>query len=98
MATDPMIIGQVGFQQVHQMSLVKHHHVIKQLSPYAADQAFHERILPGRKRCNYYSIYPHTPQTVPHLAAVDAVAVANQVARSRVEVEGLSQLLGNPRS
>src|SRR5262245_16314520 len=93
-----MIILEKLFEETHQVPLGEDDHVVKQLPANRPDQSVHEWRLPRRSRCNYDLLDPHAPQTAPQLAAIDAVAVVDQVARRRVEGEGLPQLLGNPRS
>ena len=78
------------------MALIENDHVIQTLSPDRADNSLDIRILPGRARrrdnlFNTQALYPG-----PKPLTIDTIAIAQQVAWSRVEGKSCHDLLSSP--
>ena len=93
-----MVIGEVAGQDAAEVALAEDEYVIQALTPDRADESFRERILPRAVRCRKHLLDPHALQAMPKLLTVDAIAVAEEVARRRVVWEGVHDLLGGPLS
>ena len=91
-----MIVGTVGFQLLPKMPFIEYNYVIQALSPDAANQSLHIRILPGRARGRNYLFNTEAFHSIAESSTVDAVTVAYQIAWSRVERESFHYLLGSP--
>jgi hypothetical protein len=79
------------------MLLAKYDDVIEALAPDRADEPVRERVLPWTVRCCEDLGDPDSLETVPERAAVDRVAVAEQVGRGRVVRKSVDDLLRCPR-
>jgi hypothetical protein len=78
------------------MSLIKDDDLIQQLAADGADQALHEGTLPGRTRRRHNFLDVQAGQTAPYFLCEDAIAVADEITRRRLEGEGLPQLPAHP--
>ena len=97
----PVIVGEIGFEQTVQVSLVEHDDVIQTLAPHRTDQPFDVRGLPRRVRGDADFLQAQSLGAALELQSVNAVAVPEQVLRGRREGEGFTELLGGrsvPRS
>src|SRR5262245_26118941 len=72
--------------------------MIKAIARNGHDQSLHIGRLPRGSWCDHNFPDTQAPPTAPHLSTVYAVAVADQIVRCRLEGEGLTKLLTNPRS
>lgn len=91
-----IVTREIGHDAV-QMPLFEDKDVVKSLAAKHTDQAFDERVLPGRVRRDDDLLNAHALQPPPHFLAVDAVAVADQVARRRIERKCFLELPADPR-
>ena len=78
------------------MSLVDHDHVVEKLSPNRADHSLGVGVLPGRAWCREHLGYAHASHPSPKLAAIDVVAIAQEVTRRRVIGKRFDNLLRCP--
>ena len=78
------------------MRLAKDNDVVQTLTPDRSDQAFHKAILPGRGWCNRLVPDAHGARSAPADAAIDPVAIADEVARSLIPGKCLRYLACNP--
>ena len=91
-----MIVGNVGFQLPPQMPFIHNDNVIQALSPDTANYSLNIRILPRRARGRKYFINTKVFHSTAESSTVDAVPVADQVTRYRVEGESFHYLLSSP--
>jgi hypothetical protein len=66
------------------MHLAQDNDVVYTLTPDRSDQPFGKAILPRRGRCGRPVPDPHGAQSARHDAAIDPVAIADQVARGLI--------------
>ena len=78
------------------MGFAENDHVVQTLAANAADQAFGERILPGRLRGNEHLLDAHAGDATPEALTVAAVAIPDEKARRLVKGKRLAELLRNP--
>ena len=80
-------------QTTTEVSFVQDDHVVEEFAADRSDHALGERVLPGRtgRRKNFGDAHATNPS--PKLAAVDAVAIAEEVTRRRVIRKRLDDLL-----
>src|ERR1700730_7696357 len=96
MCSDAIIIVGVGFQDPTQMHLAQDNDVVYTLTPDRSDQTFGKAILPGRGRCGGLVPDAHGAQSTRDDAAIDPVAIADEVARSLIPRKCLRYLTCNP--
>ncbi len=89
------IVVVVG-QQSMKMVLMKDDGVIEELPPHGSDPAFDHSVLPGTARRRPHGIDLESPEEVEDRAVEEPITVEDQVARCRLEREGLSELLVDP--
>jgi hypothetical protein len=77
------------------MRLAQDNDVVQTLTPDRSDQAFHKAILPGRGWCNRLVPDAHGARSAPADAAIDPVAIADEVARSLIPGKCLRYLTCN---
>jgi hypothetical protein len=94
----PVVIGEIGFEQAVQVSLIEHDDVVQALAADRAYQPFDVRRLPGRARGDPDFLQAQSLGAALEVQAVNAVTVAQQVLRGRYEGEGFPELLGRPSS
>ena len=73
---------------------VEHDHLVEALAPNGADETFHDWILPGRTGGNEIFLRAQGHGSRLELEAVNAVAIAQQIARWIGVRERFGQLLG----
>ncbi len=78
------------------MTFVQDDDMIETFAPDRTDDALDVGRLPGRPRCGQYFRDPHTRQALPRGLPIDAVAIADHVARRRIPWKRLGDLLGDP--
>ncbi len=88
-------IGEVA-KEAPEVALAKDDDVIEQLSTNGADDALDVGILPGRPRSDDEFFDAETLEAVADLAAIDAVAITDEVSGSEIEREGFAKLPGDP--
>src|ERR1700723_3129927 len=96
MRCDAIIIVGVGFQDPTQMDLAQDNDVVGTLTPDRADQPFDKAVLPWRGWCGWLVPNPHGAQSARDDAAIDPVAIADEVARSFIPGKCLCYLTSNP--
>jgi hypothetical protein len=89
-----MVIAEVFCQEPPQISLMQDHHVIQALAADAANEPFHEGILPWALWGDEDLFDPHVPHPLAKQSVVDAVSIAQQIPRRLVPWEGVDDLLG----
>ena len=94
--TMPMIIVEVVREPPAQVVLVEHDHVVQTFPAEGADQAFDKRILPGGM-WRHELLFQSKVKGSPHkFHGVDAIAIAEQMARRLSVGKRLGQLLRRP--
>src|SRR5580704_10551868 len=96
MRSDVIVIVGVGFQDPTQMDLAQDNDVVQTLTPDRSDQPFGKAILPGRGRCGRLVPDAHGAQSARDDAAIDPVAIADEVVRSLIPGKRLRYLTCNP--
>src|SRR3989441_8316285 len=91
-----VVVAEVAVQTTTEVSLIQHDHMVEELAADGADHAFDEGILPGRTGRRENLGDEHALHPSPKLAAVDAVAIAEEITRRRVIGERLDDLLRGP--
>src|SRR5664280_3075100 len=97
MRSDAIVIVGVGFQNSAQMHLAQDNDVVHTLTPGRSDQPFHKAILPGRGWCGRFVPDAHGAQSARDDAAIDPVAIADEVVRSLIPGKCLRYLTCNPK-
>src|SRR5467141_4246300 len=96
MRSDAVVVGGVRFQSSAQMSLAQDNDVVQALAPDRSDQPFGKAVLPGRGWCGRLVPDAHGAQSARHDAAIDPVAIADEVVRSLIPRKCLRDLTCNP--
>src|SRR6202790_5720532 len=96
MSSDLVVIASIGFQDPTQIRLAPNHHVIQTLPSNRSDQPFGRAILPGRGWCGRLVPDAHGAQSARDDAAIDLVAIADEVVRSLIPRKCLRYLTCNP--
>jgi hypothetical protein len=78
------------------MHLAQDNDVVHTFTPDRSDQPFHKAILPGRGRCGRLVPDAHGAQSARDDAAIDPVAIADEVVRSLIPRKRLRYLTCNP--
>ena len=91
-----VILVNVLPEQPLQVRLAQHNHVVEQPATQRADKSFNERILPGAPIGDTDFLDAESIEETPHAVAVDAVVVAEQIARLQSPRGRLAQLLEDP--
>src|SRR5271170_4564770 len=96
MRSDAIVIVGVGFQDPTQTHLAQDNDVVHTLTPDRSDQPFGKAILRRRGRCGRLVSDAHGAQSARDDAAIDPVAIADEVVRSLIPGERLRYLTCNP--
>src|SRR5665811_776187 len=96
MRSDGVVIVGVGFQDPTQMRLAQDNDVVHTLTPDRSDQPFSKPVLPGRGWCGRLVPDAHGAQSACDDAAIDPVAIADEVVRSLIPRKRLRYLTCNP--
>src|SRR3977135_3870144 len=78
------------------MHLAQNNDVVKPLTPDRSDQPFGKAVLPGRGWCGRLVPDAHGAQSARDDAAIDPVAIADEVARSLIPWKCFRYLSRNP--
>ena len=78
------------------MNLAQDNDVVQALAPDRSDQPFGKAVLPGRGWCGRLVPDAHGAQSARDDAAIDPVAIADQVARGLIPRECLRYLMCYP--
>ena len=84
MRSDAIVIVGVGFQDATQMHLAQDHDMVHTFTPDRSDQPFGNAVLPGRGWCGRLVPDAHGAQSAGNDAAIDPVAIADEVVRSLI--------------
>src|ERR1700723_897766 len=96
MRSDVIVIVGVGFQDPTQMHLAQDNDVVHTFTPDRSDQPLGKAVLPRRGRCGRLVPDAHGAQSARDDAAIDPVAIADEVARSFIPGKCLRYLTSNP--
>jgi hypothetical protein len=96
MGTCLVVVGEIAGQDAAQVPFAKDEYVIQTFAPDRADQALHERVLPGALGGGEDFLDIHALHAAPKVLAVDLVAVAKEIARCGVVRERVDDLLSGP--
>jgi hypothetical protein len=87
---------EITFQDLSQMLLSQHDHVIQALASDGAHQPFGKGVLPRALRCGQDFGDAHVTEAIPETFTVDLVPVSDQVAWRSVFGERFQDLLSGP--
>ncbi len=96
MCARPVVVAEVIAKTASQVLFVQHNYVVEELAPNRTDYPLDEGILPGRARCGENLGDADALHPSAKLAAVDAVSITEEIARSFFIREGLDDLLRGP--
>jgi hypothetical protein len=81
MCSDVVVIAGERLQNLAQMHLAQDNDVVHTLTPDRPDQPFGKAIMPGRGWCGRLVLDAHGAQSARDDAAIDPVAIADEVVR-----------------
>src|SRR6267143_1539305 len=96
MRSDVVVIACVRLQNLTQMHLAQDNDVVHTFTPDRSDQPFGKAILPGRGWCGGLVPDAHGAQSARDDAAIDPIAIADEVARSLIPRKCLRYLTCHP--
>src|ERR1700674_566069 len=96
MCSNFVVIASIGSQDSAQMHLAQDNDVIHTFTPDRSDQPFGKAILPRRGWCGRLVPNAHGAQSARDAAAIDPVAITDEVARSFIPGKCLRYLTSNP--
>src|SRR3974377_1448999 len=96
MSARASVIRKIGIQHSSETRLVDDDNVIQAFSPYRPDQPLHVGILPGRAWSTKHLFDAQPCGRLTEYLPIVAVAITQEIPRSRVPREGLQKLLGRP--
>src|ERR1700716_3119695 len=96
MSSDAVVIVRIRSEDSAQMHLAQDNDVVHTLTPDRSDQPFGKAILPRRGRCGRLVPDAHGAQSARDDAAIDPVAIADEVVRSLSPRKCLHYLTCNP--
>src|ERR1700737_4476776 len=96
MCSNVVVIATIGSQDSAQMRLAQDDEMVNTLTPDRSDQPFGKAILPGRGWCNGPIPDAHGAQSACNDRTIDAIPVADHVARSFIPRECFCDLARNP--
>src|SRR5712692_549122 len=96
MCSDVVVVTSIGSQDPAQMRLTENDDMIQPLAADRPDQPFGKTILPRRGWCGRLVPDAHGAQSARDDAAIDLVAIADEVVRSLIPRKRLRYLTCNP--
>src|ERR1700730_15825682 len=96
MRSNVVVVDGVRFQNSAQMRFAQDNDVVPTFTPDRSDQPFGKSILPGRRWCNGPIPDAHGAQSAHDDAAIDPVAIADEVLRSFIPGKCLGYLTSSP--
>src|SRR6202163_1568796 len=96
MCSNFVVIASIGSQDSAQMHLAQDNDVVHTFTPDRSDQPFGKAILPRRGWCGRLVPNAHGAQSARDDAAIDPVAIADEVVRSLIPRKCLRYLTCNP--
>jgi hypothetical protein len=91
-----VVIFLIRFEQMSKVPLAKHNDMVEAIPPDGSYEPFRTPVLPWRPRRDWPISYSHRLQPTENGLAIDAITVANNVARRSLPPARLGQLAGNP--
>src|ERR1700716_1706529 len=96
MSSDAVVIVRIRSEDSAQMHLAQNNDVVQTFTPDRSDQPFGIAVLPGRGWCGRLVPDAHGAQSARDDAAIDPVAIADEVVRSLIPRKRLRYLTCNP--
>lgn len=96
MGARSVVVAEILSQRPLQVPTVQNEKMIQTLPSYRSDQALGVSALPGALRRCQHLRNPHRLQTLPYLGSINAIPIADQIARCFTIGESLDNLLCNP--
>src|SRR5260370_40240749 len=96
MSASPVIVGEVAGQDAAQVAFAENQNVIQTLAADRADEPLRVGVLPRAGGRRQHFTNPHVLQPLPERVTIDAVAIAKEVGRGGVVLEGVCDLRGGP--
>src|SRR5438105_15924055 len=96
MRSDVVVVACVRLQYLAQMHLAQDNDVVHTFTPDRSDQPFGKAILPRRGWCGRLVPDAHGAQSACDDAAIDPVAIADEVVRGLIPRKRLRDLTCNP--
>src|SRR3981189_2907119 len=96
MCSNVVVVTSIGSQGSAQMRLTKNDDMIQALAANRPDQPFGKAILPRRGWCGRLVPDAHGAQSARDDAAIDPVAIADEVVRSLIPRQRLRDLTRDP--
>src|SRR5258708_5885349 len=96
MCSNVVVIASIGSQDSAQMHLAQDNDVVHTLTPDRSDQPFGKAVLPGRGWCGRLVPDAHGAQSARDDAAIDPVAITDEVVRSLIPRKSLRYLTCTP--
>src|SRR3979409_1080993 len=96
MRSNVVVIASIGSRDSAQMHLAQDNDVVHTFTPDRSDQPFGKAILPGRGWCGRRVPNAQGAQSARDDAAIDPVAIADEVVRSLIPRKCLRDLTCNP--
>ena len=90
------VVAGVLVHQAFQMALVENDHMVKQIAPTVADEAFGNAVLPWTPKAGLFALDAQAPHHVDHPLVEAGAAIENQVAGRGVIRGRFAQLLHHP--
>ena len=91
-----VVVVKVGCKNAPKVPLVDDDQVVEAFPPYRADHPFNERVLPGRSGCCHNFLDPHGLDPGANQGTVNAVPIADHIARRAIPWECFRDLLCHP--
>src|SRR5262245_11117575 len=91
-----IVISLIRLEQVTKVPLAKHNDMVEAIPPDRSDEPRRTPVLPWRPHCSRPITDTHRSQPAGNGLAIDAITVANEVARRPLPPVCLGQLAGNP--
>src|ERR1700736_6519271 len=98
MRSPVMVVIEISGNDTPEMAFVQNDEMIEAIVAQVPDQPLQERVLPRTSRCAEALFDPHALDPPLKCAAVNCIAIAEQVFRRAVPREGLDDLLARPLS
>src|SRR5258705_13855667 len=96
MCANFVVIASIGSQDSAQMRLAQDDEMVNTFTPNRSDQPFSKAVLPRRGWCSRLVPNAHGAQSPRDDAAIDPVAIADEVVRSLIPGKCLRDLACNP--
>jgi hypothetical protein len=92
------LVVEISGNDTPEMAFVHYDQMIEAIAAQGSDEPLHERVLPRTSRCTEDLFDPHALDPPLKCAAVDRIAIAEEVFRHAVPWEGFDDLLARPLS